>query len=173
MTLTAASKPCMSLGLGSHTKGVSGCVLPGCVCGEQAASRTPAISQISPAAMGNTASSSTTTTREQALLKAAHQALLQRPQNIGSKHCSDLVSLSTAVSCTAWQERYGPFQPQQVVEVPVWLALQLHKCNKARILLPQWLSSKQLSGAALSKQQLLLCWQLSLCWGTCVGVLLP
>lgn len=47
---------------------------------------------------------------------------------------------------SGWQERYGPFQPMQVVEVPVWLALQLHKRNKARILLPQWLSSKQLSG---------------------------
>lgn len=42
-------------------------------------------------------------------------------------------------------ERYGPFRPQQVVEVPVWLALQFHKRNKARIILPEWLSSKQLS----------------------------
>lgn len=46
------------------------------------------------------------------------------------------------------QERYGPFKPQQMVEVPVWLALQLHKRNKARILLPEWLSSKHLSGEA-------------------------
>lgn len=44
-------------------------------------------------------------------------------------------------------DRYGPFRPQQLVEVPVWLALQLHKRNKARILLPEWLSSKQLSEA--------------------------
>jgi hypothetical protein len=29
----------------------------------------------------------------------------------------------------------------------VWLALQFHKRNKARIILPEWLSSKQLSGA--------------------------
>jgi hypothetical protein len=68
------------------------------------------------------------------------------------QHCFDSVLLSTA-SCTALQERYGPFQPQQVVEVPVWLALQLHKRNKARILLPQWLSSKQLSGAVRPEQQ--------------------
>jgi hypothetical protein len=32
----------------------------------------------------------------------------------------------------------------------VWLALQLHKRNKARILLPEWLSSKQLSGGVVT-----------------------
>jgi hypothetical protein len=37
--------------------------------------------------------------------------------------------------------------------VPVWLALQLHKRNKARILLPEWLSSKQLSGGVVTFMQ--------------------
>lgn len=37
--------------------------------------------------------------------------------------------------------------------MPVWLALQLHKRNKARILLPEWLSSKQLSGGVVTFMQ--------------------
>jgi hypothetical protein len=38
----------------------------------------------------------------------------------------------------------------------VWLALQLHKRNKARILLPDWLSSHHLAGAQLQRLLLLL-----------------
>lgn len=44
-------------------------------------------------------------------------------------------------------DRYGPFEPNRVVEVPTWLALQLHKRNKARILLPAWLTSDSLDEA--------------------------
>jgi hypothetical protein len=44
------------------------------------------------------------------------------------------------------QDRYGPFEPNRVVEVPTWLALQLHKRNKARILVPAWLTSHSLDG---------------------------
>jgi hypothetical protein len=42
------------------------------------------------------------------------------------------------------QGRYGPIQPHVAVEVPIWLALQLHKRNKARILPPAWLDSQYL-----------------------------
>eukprot|EP00468_Gymnochlora_sp_CCMP2014_P002313 CAMPEP_0167755494 /NCGR_PEP_ID=MMETSP0110_2-20121227/8857_1 /TAXON_ID=629695 /ORGANISM="Gymnochlora sp., Strain CCMP2014" /LENGTH=170 /DNA_ID=CAMNT_0007641491 /DNA_START=54 /DNA_END=563 /DNA_ORIENTATION=+ len=34
----------------------------------------------------------------------------------------------------------GPFQPQQAVEVPLWLALQLRKEGKCVIMAPEWLS---------------------------------
>eukprot|EP00775_Hariotina_reticulata_P002955 gene2955-3240_t len=43
--------------------------------------------------------------------------------------------------------RYGPIQPNVAVEVPIWLALQLHKRNKARILPPAWLDSQYLDNA--------------------------
>eukprot|EP00878_Enallax_costatus_P019139 GHUV01020181.1.p1 GENE.GHUV01020181.1~~GHUV01020181.1.p1 ORF type:complete len:201 (+),score=74.41 GHUV01020181.1:206-808(+) len=42
---------------------------------------------------------------------------------------------------------YGPFEPNRAVEVPAWLALQLHKRNKARILVPSWLTCESLDQA--------------------------
>jgi hypothetical protein len=50
------------------------------------------------------------------------------------------------MSISILQDRYGPFEPNRVVEVPTWLALQLHKRNKARILVPAWLTSDSLDG---------------------------
>jgi len=42
------------------------------------------------------------------------------------------------------QGEYGPFRPNMPVEVPIWLALQLHKRGKCRIMPPSWLSISRL-----------------------------
>jgi hypothetical protein len=42
---------------------------------------------------------------------------------------------------------YGPFRPNMPVEVPIWLALQLYKRGKCRILPPAFLDVGRLQGA--------------------------
>jgi GINS complex subunit 2 len=44
------------------------------------------------------------------------------------------------------QGNYGPFRPNMPVEVPIWLALQLHKRSKCRILPPAFLDPARLQG---------------------------
>ena len=44
------------------------------------------------------------------------------------------------------QDRYGPFQANSRTEVPLWLAIFLHKRKKCSILPPQWLDKDKLTG---------------------------
>jgi len=39
---------------------------------------------------------------------------------------------------------YGPFQPNIAVEVPLWLALALHKRRKCRVIPPEWMHPDKL-----------------------------
>eukprot|EP00798_Chlamydomonas_sp_ICE-L_P030621 gene30621-35632_t len=39
---------------------------------------------------------------------------------------------------------YGPFQPNMPIEVPLWLALMLHRRKKCRIRSPEWMSTENL-----------------------------
>lgn len=62
------------------------------------------------------------------------------------------------------QGDYGPFEPNRAVEVPAWLALQLHKRNKARILVPSWLTCESLDGECLQLGGFMTVWLLpSIC----------
>ena len=45
------------------------------------------------------------------------------------------------------QADYGPFQPNRPVEVPLWMAMALHKRKKCRILPPGWMDIDSLKGA--------------------------
>ena len=45
------------------------------------------------------------------------------------------------------QDRYGPFQANSRTDVPIWLAIMLHKRKKCSILPPQWLEKERLAGA--------------------------
>ncbi|GBF97942.1 DNA replication complex GINS [Raphidocelis subcapitata] len=47
---------------------------------------------------------------------------------------------------------YGPFRPNMPVEVPIWLALQLHKRGKCRILPPAWLDAARLQALITAEQ---------------------
>lgn len=47
---------------------------------------------------------------------------------------------------TCMQGEWGPFQPNRAVEVPVWMALALHRRKKARILPPAWMDADALKG---------------------------
>ena len=40
---------------------------------------------------------------------------------------------------------YGPFRVNKILEVPLWLALDLRRRNKCKILLPQWYSQDYLN----------------------------
>ena len=44
------------------------------------------------------------------------------------------------------QGDYGPFNPSFPVDVPLWMALALHKRNKCRIQAPDWMSVQNLEG---------------------------
>ena len=49
---------------------------------------------------------------------------------------------------TVWKQgTFGPFRPSQVTQVPLWMALMLHKRRKCRINPPEWLAAGQLEGA--------------------------
>jgi hypothetical protein len=39
---------------------------------------------------------------------------------------------------------FGPFKINQIVEVPLWLAIELKKKNKCRVITPEWLSIEKL-----------------------------
>ena len=48
---------------------------------------------------------------------------------------------------TVWRQgTFGPFRPSQVTQVPLWMALMLHKRRKCRINPPEWLAVAQLEG---------------------------
>ncbi|KIZ02764.1 DNA replication complex GINS protein PSF2 [Monoraphidium neglectum] len=47
---------------------------------------------------------------------------------------------------------YGPFRPNMPVEVPIWLALQLHKRGKCRIIPPQFLDIPRLQALITAEQ---------------------
>ena len=57
--------------------------------------------------------------------------------------CSDCVKY--CLICM--QADYGPFQPNRPVEVPLWMAMALHKRKKCRILPPGWMDIDSLKGA--------------------------
>jgi len=44
------------------------------------------------------------------------------------------------------QGSYGPFHPNRVIEVPLWLAATLKKSKKCRIKLPKWMGEAELKG---------------------------
>jgi len=45
---------------------------------------------------------------------------------------------------TQWQGDFGPFTPQIVTQVPLWLAIALKKRGKCSIRPPQWMSVGEL-----------------------------
>ncbi|KAI8465082.1 MAG: DNA replication complex GINS protein [Monoraphidium minutum] len=47
---------------------------------------------------------------------------------------------------------YGPFRPNMPVEVPIWLALQLHKRGKCRIIPPAFLDVARLQALIAAEQ---------------------
>lgn len=44
------------------------------------------------------------------------------------------------------QGDYGPFQPNRPLEVPLWMAMALHKRKKCRIQPPGWMDVDHLKG---------------------------
>jgi GINS complex subunit 2 len=51
------------------------------------------------------------------------------------------------------QATVGPFQPQQPVEVPLWLALQLRKEKKCGIISPEWLDADSLAQKEVEEKE--------------------
>lgn len=51
----------------------------------------------------------------------------------------------------AMQDTYGPFEPNSCVDVPIWLALMLHKRRKCTILQPAWMEKDKLAGELCSR----------------------
>jgi GINS complex subunit 2 len=47
----------------------------------------------------------------------------------------------------AFAGTYGKFEPNQPVDVPIWLAIELRKRNQCEIRLPPWMSLQQLKEA--------------------------
>ncbi len=47
------------------------------------------------------------------------------------------------------QDRYGPFQANHQVNVPIWLAILLKREKKCDILPPAWLKKDRLAGGAV------------------------
>lgn len=59
-------------------------------------------------------------------------------------------SPSGMLSCIGGE--YGPFRPNMPVEVPIWLALQLHKRGKCRIVPPAFLDPVRLQALVAAEQ---------------------
>ncbi len=41
-------------------------------------------------------------------------------------------------------EQYGPFRPSMFVPVPLWMAIQLFKKQRCRIMSPEWMGKENL-----------------------------
>ena len=53
---------------------------------------------------------------------------------------------TTREPCMCAQDSYGPFQANSRIDVPLWLALLLHKRKKCTILQPLWMDKDNLTG---------------------------
>jgi GINS complex subunit 2 len=60
--------------------------------------------------------------------------------------------------CVFSQGSYGPFRAQVPATVPIWLALELKKCKRCRIIPPDWLDKTHLESVVeREKRETLLC----------------
>jgi hypothetical protein len=55
------------------------------------------------------------------------------------------------------QGTYGPFQPNMPSDVPLWLAIMLHKRKKCRIQPPRWMNPQHLQGECQGQAHTQLC----------------
>ena len=77
--------------------------------------------------------------------------LRRKAQNQAIRHTaltSELAQSNLSRVVALLQADYGPFQPNRTTEVPLWLAMALHKRKKCRIQPPAWMEIEHLKGAA-------------------------